>query len=229
MLLLLSYWIINNDWPSKAGNDGWASYFGSFWGGVLGGGATLVAVVYTINDNKRENERKSKEEKKAKIKKSALIVYYDFDFAFEDIKEFMRDFFYCTKYKPGEDLKECDHDKFRKSMYQLKQFYFDSTWIHTVAELYDVDIPMSKNPSENENLPKGKKIDAEKIKRIYVIYGHFVTINKSIEAPEHFEFCRRSLYSMNQIVKATNENENLDIILNDQDLIDYLKEFAELN
>ncbi len=216
VLLLLSYWIINNDCPSKAGNDGWASYFGSFWGGVLGGGATLVAVVYTINDNKRENERKSKEAKEEKIKKSALIIYYDFDFAFKDIKMFMRDYVNRTKYRPGEDLKKCDHEKFKKSMNQLKQFYFDSTWIHTVAELYDV------------NISKSKKIDSEKIKRIYAIYGHFMTINKSIESPENFELCRRALDSMNQIVKATSENENFSIILNDQDLIDDLKEIAEL-
>lgn len=48
----------------KGGYDSnWLGFFESYLGGVLGGLATLVAVVYTIQLNKKEQEEKEEKEK----------------------------------------------------------------------------------------------------------------------------------------------------------------------
>ena len=72
--------IIANSYSSGASNDGWASFFGSYLGGVFGGTATLMAVLITIRNGKKEQEEEIAREKEELIRKSALIVYYDFEF-----------------------------------------------------------------------------------------------------------------------------------------------------
>lgn len=76
-------------------------FFGSYLGGIFGGVATLLAVVYTIKSNKKEQERKEKIERQKTIQKSAVIVYYDFQFALDEIVQFMNNyaFFFWTDNK----------------------------------------------------------------------------------------------------------------------------------
>ena len=74
---------------SEASHEGWASFFGSYLGGVFGGVATLIALILTILYNMHEIKRKSTEEKEERIKKSALIIYFDFKFILENIYTFL--------------------------------------------------------------------------------------------------------------------------------------------
>ena len=85
----MNYLIIGNNFASKATNDGWASFFGSYLGGVLGGGATLFAVLFTIDNNHLEYEQNRLKEQDELIAKSAVIIYNDFDFIFKDIHSFL--------------------------------------------------------------------------------------------------------------------------------------------
>lgn len=62
--------ILNNDVSSKATNDGWASYFGSFFGGVIGGTGTLIAVALTLWQTEKNSDytKKLEEEKLHQMK-----------------------------------------------------------------------------------------------------------------------------------------------------------------
>lgn len=152
----LNIYIINNDAYSKSSADGWASFFGSFLGGVIGGGATLIAVLATISHNNRELDRQDKKTQDEKVRKSATIVYYDFRFAFDDIIAFREAF---PKYTgTGFEINDGITVKY------FGQFYFNADWIKTVAELVVC-----------------KNFSYEDIKYIYEIYGNLFTIKKLIE------------------------------------------------
>ena len=61
--ILLQYIVFANSIISNTSNDGWASFFGSYIGSILGGGMTLVAVLISIQESKRiqyENEKLQK-------------------------------------------------------------------------------------------------------------------------------------------------------------------------
>ncbi|MCX0377035.1 hypothetical protein [Clostridium perfringens] len=49
---------IGSDFPSKAGNDGWISFWGSYIGGIFGGAGTLIAL-YISSNQAREHQRES--------------------------------------------------------------------------------------------------------------------------------------------------------------------------
>ncbi len=53
--LIINVVIINNNIYSKASNDGWASFFGSYFGGILGGFGTLAGVLITLRETRKEN------------------------------------------------------------------------------------------------------------------------------------------------------------------------------
>jgi len=66
--LIINYTVINNGFESKAGNDGWASFFGSYLGGVIGGIGTLIAVLVTTHQTRKiQEENKSQNKKNMKI------------------------------------------------------------------------------------------------------------------------------------------------------------------
>lgn len=182
----LQYCIIENDFPSKASNDGWASFFGSYLGGVFGGIATLVAVILTIHFNQKEQERRSNEEKRERIRKSVIIIYNDFEFSFNNIRDFL--FFYwknknnrCITNK----LEEEDKETFLLNRKRLNQFYFDNNWICTVAELND-----------------SCQFTSDDIKRIYEVYGHLMTINKILNSDDYY-ICQSAYKAMNSIMNWT--------------------------
>jgi hypothetical protein len=53
--LIVNRVIINNNFHSKASNDGWISFYGSYLGGILGGFGTLVGVLITLRETRKEN------------------------------------------------------------------------------------------------------------------------------------------------------------------------------
>ena len=156
--------IIANSYPSGASNDGWTSFFGSYLGGVFGGIATLMAVLITVRNGKKEREEEIAREKEELIRKSALIVYYDFEFAFENIQKFMIPLWKKRKTKCINKLEKEDMDAFFEARRCLDQFYFNDDWIKTVANLYDSPL-----------------LERNDIKKIYEIYGHLMTIKKCID------------------------------------------------
>ena len=56
--IFLEFIIFRNNFYSPVSNDGWASFFGSFFGGIIGGLMTLLGVIITIDNNKKEKEEK---------------------------------------------------------------------------------------------------------------------------------------------------------------------------
>ena len=53
---LLEFIVFKNRFGSIVSNDGWMSFFGSFFGGIIGGIMTLIGVIITIENNKKEKE-----------------------------------------------------------------------------------------------------------------------------------------------------------------------------
>lgn len=53
--ILINEAVINNDYFSKASNDGWVSFLGSYLGGILGGLATLLGVLITLKSSRIQN------------------------------------------------------------------------------------------------------------------------------------------------------------------------------
>lgn len=47
--------VVNNDYYSKATNDGWVSFMGSYLGGIFGGFATLIGVLITLKTTRKQN------------------------------------------------------------------------------------------------------------------------------------------------------------------------------
>lgn len=53
--LIINSLVINNHFYSKASNDAWASFFGSYFGGIIGGFGTLIGVLITLRQTRKEN------------------------------------------------------------------------------------------------------------------------------------------------------------------------------
>ena len=54
--VILQYAVFANSIESNASNDGWASFLGSYIGGVFGGGMTLAAVLISVQETRRIQE-----------------------------------------------------------------------------------------------------------------------------------------------------------------------------
>ena len=200
--------IIANSYPSGASNDGWTSFFG-----VFGGIATLMAVLITVRNGKKEREEEIAREKEELIRKSALIVYYDFEFAFENIQKFMIPLWKKRKTKCINKLEKEDMDAFFEARRCLDQFYFNDDWIKTVANLYDSPL-----------------LERNDIKKIYEIYGHLMTIKKCIDCvqPVDEEILKNAYRAMNSIMRfeiRLIQNALPDYILKDdiKEIMDKLK------
>lgn len=201
--------IIANSYPSGASNDGWTSFFGSYLGGVFGGIATLMAVLITVRNGKKEREEEIAREKEELIRKSALIVYY----AFENIQKFMIPLWKKRKTKCINKLEKEDMDAFFEARRCLDQFYFNDDWIKTVANLYDSPL-----------------LERNDIKKIYEIYGHLMTIKKCIDCvqPVDEEILKNAYRAMNSIMRfeiRLIQNALPDYILKDdiKEIMDKLK------
>lgn len=95
------------------------------------------------------------------IKEAAVIVYYDFKFAFDDIFQFEHAYA-CIK---PETNNEYDDLKYFLLYKKYKKIYIDSNWICNVAKLCDV-------------------LTSEELKQVYKIYGDFETIKYVFERPD---------------------------------------------
>jgi len=51
--LIMDKWIIGNNFKSNISNSDWVSFFGSYFGAILGGLFTLVAIYITYNQNNK--------------------------------------------------------------------------------------------------------------------------------------------------------------------------------
>ncbi len=58
--LLIEKLIVNNNYLSKASNDGWIAFLGSYIGGIIGGMGTLIAMIVTTRETRRI-QRKNEE------------------------------------------------------------------------------------------------------------------------------------------------------------------------
>lgn len=184
----------------------WISGLGSFFGGVVGGLATLFALRITINTNKADIEahkaelkKKETQKKEEQIRKSALTIFYDFQFAFENIHEFRCFFWRNQTTNVINILTDEDIPTFIAATRSLNQFYFDSDWIKTVSTLSDC-------PS----------LGLPDIKVIYEIYGHLMTIQKAIDATDTTNplILKKAYEAMDAVMFYT-------IPLNKHDLPDY--------
>ena len=124
-------------------------------GAILG---TFLAVTGTLwTQRKIDSVMEQKE-----IQKRALIVYYDFYFAFNGLIDFMKS---CLLYKKSDILNVIDdwdtYMKFKKKY----RIYVDDDWIHNVAELTG-------------------QLKNDEIQSIYKIYGDLHTIKRSFNNSE---------------------------------------------
>lgn len=59
--VILQYAVFANSVESNASNDGWASFLGSYIGGVFGGGMTLMAVLISVRETRRIQQENYRE------------------------------------------------------------------------------------------------------------------------------------------------------------------------
>ena len=191
---VVNYWIINNSIPGNSTDDGWASFFGSFLRGIVGGGATLVGVILTIEQNNKEQKLNEIRKSREIVQHSATIIYYDFKFAFDNINDFL---FFFWRDRPGKTINKLesreDYDCFISKKNKLNQFYFVNDWISTVA-----DLKYTKQLSTKEL----EQFTEEEIKKIYEIYGHLMNVLKFIDSNDD-DVCDKAFYSMNNIVQIS--------------------------
>lgn len=77
---LIDYFILGNNIKSNLSNGEWAGFLGSYIGGIVGGGATLTAVLLSLNKGKVIQE-------KSEIRENVLVVYYDLVLGLTDLKK----------------------------------------------------------------------------------------------------------------------------------------------
>ena len=113
--------VVRGKYDNKAPFDpNWFSFYGSYLGGLLGGIATLIAVVKTIKSNKEEQDQKDELKKQKETQESALIIYYDFEFALDNIIDFLLKFWEIHKTKTGIIEKP-----YKRSTKESMQAFFD--------------------------------------------------------------------------------------------------------
>jgi len=118
-------------------------------GGFMGSWLAITGAIWT--QRKFENNRNE-----VQLKESALIVYYDFDFAFNDIKRFME------YYKKSTLSEEGLIDKKNKPIKMTLTIFIDSDWIYNVAKL-------------------NTQFNKKEIKQIYEIYGYLNYVKNIVD------------------------------------------------
>lgn len=197
-IVILFLLLLLNDSFNQGQSD-----LGSYFGGIFGGAATLVGVCFTMYEAYKESVRHRNEETEEMIHKSALIIIYDFAFAINDIYLFLENF--PTNHEHAFDRKQ--YQNYINNIYMLTQFYFDSLWIQNVANLYGATLPKWKMIKD---IDKSKKMDYEKMRTIYEIYGFFMTIKKSIDNPRDYYLCKNAFDTMNQIFNVSIDKNSKD-------------------
>ena len=191
---LSKFWVDGSLVFQRPYESGWLSFFGSYLGGLLGGFATLIAVVKTIQSNKEEQKQKQEDEIQKETQKAAFIVYYDFEFALNNIKEFLFKFWemhnteQITINEPYNELKcEEEYCVYKECLVNLDQFYFDNDFVHAIAKLQD--------PS----------LGIETIREIASIYGYLSNIKRSMEVSDRIAY-KIAFSSMNHLIDIKNKD-----------------------
>ena len=202
--LLLDYIVFENNVFCSVSNDGWASFFGSFCGGI----ATLFAVLLTLEHNKYEYRQKKEDERTARNEKSALIIFYDFKFAFENIRAVYK----ASTVNLLFNVNNLNSGTNGLSDYKilLNQLYLDSDWVRNVAELKDCP-----------------DIDSQVIDDIYRVYGYLQAILKWKEL-DNIDTRREAVLAMAKLMKY--DESSFDYLLEDDvaRVYDKLKNIAHI-
>lgn len=132
-------------------NSGYKSSYIETFGAILG---TFLAVSGSLWAQRKIDKMSFEKE----FRESALVVYYDFYFAFEDIKKFLDEYFL----QKGGITDKLDFEIYRKIKKRYK-IYIDDNWIHNVAKL-------------------SSKLSDGEIELIYKLYGDLSTIKRSFNS-----------------------------------------------
>lgn len=99
--LFIDWVIVGNGFPSHLTNGEWASFLGSFLGGI----ATMLAVVFTLryNEKQRIREEKRREEEKKEEKRVYLDFVYHWNATIKGLRDYETD-----KAKNVYMFKDCD-------------------------------------------------------------------------------------------------------------------------
>lgn len=148
----------------------WASFLGSYIGGI----ATLAAVMLQISYSRFEQEQKEIQDQEERYKRSAFIIYYDFDFAKKDINGFKTALTALPALTASEkdnldmildnELNTSIQVSISMNIKNFKQLYIDPNWVRNVAELQGCQNITEKN-----------------IEDIYSVYGYLSSIKQYID------------------------------------------------
>ncbi len=150
------------------GDKGYKSSYVETFGAILG---TFLAVTGTLWTQRKIDETTEKKE----LKESALIVYYDFKFAFNDVTAIVDSYLFSQR-KITNVIE--DFEKYKKIRRRYR-IHMDDNWIHNVAKLSSV-------------------LYGEEIQIIYKLYGDLSRIKKVFNSPinEISENEEQSVYSI---------------------------------
>lgn len=123
------------------------------FGAILG---TFLAIYGALWTQRKIDERTEQKE----LRESALIIYYDFDFALKDILALMQSYLSSVA-KCSDELQDFHYFLACTKKYRM---YLDSEWIRNVAKLSDV-------------------LSSKEMHEIYSLYGDLSTIGEIFNAP----------------------------------------------
>ncbi|WP_160680285.1 hypothetical protein [Clostridium sp. C8-1-8] len=184
-----------------------SSYIETF-GAILG---TFMAVSGALWTQKKIDEVTEKKN----LKESALIIYYDFYFATNDIRDLMENYL-NSQGVIANTLDDIDKFKRYKKKYRL---YLDDNWIRNVASLSHI-------------------LSSEDTKILYKVYGDLNTVKQVINISEDQLSIEdaKTAYSImfNEFCDKTGEVKSrvvIDVELKDSinDIINKLKQLANID
>lgn len=131
--ILLQYIVFANSIISNISNDGWASFFGSYIGGIIGGGMTLIAVLISIQETRRiqsENERLQKRKERIEFcdNVSELVGRYCADIS---------KFFYDCKLRTGSENRIVSIECFYILSIKLNNIDDAKILVNELADIHD--------------------------------------------------------------------------------------------
>lgn len=107
--------------------DGYKSSYVETMGALLG---TFLAVSGALWTQRRIDSKKEKE----KVRERTLIIYYDFKFVFDDVKNLMSEYQYNASVKGNSFITSQDREFFKEYSKGLK-VHIDQDWITHVASV----------------------------------------------------------------------------------------------
>ncbi len=178
--------------------------------GALGG--TAFAVCGALWTQRRFEKRAEEDRRRERL----LIIYYDFQFVFDDIKKYMKIYLYKKGGTISNTLHDSDIESFRTHWKRFKVHIYDD-WIANVASV-------------------SKYFTKEEIKQIYELYGEVDELNQIFKDPidEISDLELQIAYSkmFNYVTVTFNLNpirvENVEIKKEIYSLLEKLQEVGEI-